>query len=300
MKLLLDQFPALGTLWWIEVDEHISHAHEQILKASVIEMIHDFERTYTRFKESSLLSQLNREKILQDAPDEFIDMLQRSERYEHMTDGIFSLAVGGVLEQFGYGQSVDKKDIVQQLPRMHEYIDISGHSIRLDTNVRIDLGGIGKAYLIERIAAHLTQNGITAYVINGGGDIVVESVEPVVIEIEHPKKEQLSIASVPLTHGAICTSSPFKRAWKDAQNTPRQHLIHPYSADAEASAFQESATVVAPSAVDADVFATVCAILGSRHFDTIQRQAPLFHADVMLCSVDGEVYSTEFFKNYIH
>ncbi|MCW1930365.1 MAG: FAD:protein FMN transferase [Candidatus Kerfeldbacteria bacterium] len=301
MKSLLDAFPGLGTLWWIDVEDALSHERMVMLKGLVIAQMKNFEETYSRFKETSLLSTLNREKFIEDAPDEFIDMLMRSQRYERMTRGLFSIAVGGVLERLGYGLTGDTTlPLPQQLPSIESFLTIDHHTVRIDNSIRIDLGGIGKAYLIERLADSIRSNGVKEFLINGGGDILVESSTELHIEIEHPTNPELSIASIPITHGAICTSSPFKRAWKGEGNIKRQHIIHPHHTQETADTFQESATVRAPTTVDADVFATVCVLLGSKRWDEIAELAPLFHADVLLCSGAGIAHASENIHSTIH
>lgn len=299
MRAVLDAYHALGTAWWLEIPDAIEHARAVMIKEMVVTYITDFEQTYSRFIEDSLVTQLNTQRVLHDAPDDFIDMLQRGMRYEHMTDGVFSLCVGGVLERRGYGRAGTHTQADEYVPRCSDSVDISHHTIRLAGSAHIDLGGIGKAYAIERIARMIEDCGVHQYVINGGGDIVVESAESIEIDIEHPTRTDISIATIPMYSGALCTSSPFKRVWNyDSQQYT--HLVHPQHLEMGVQDLRESATVYARSIVDADVFATVCAILGSTCWEEIQRFAYLFHADILMCSIDGVVHASPSLQKSIH
>lgn len=80
----------------------------------------------------------------------------------------------------------------------------------------LDLGGIGKGYLIQLLAEFLVSNGVTTYRINGGGDILVSQDSlnifgPVILL--HPQDDTQSIGSVPTLHGAVASSGTQRRKW---------------------------------------------------------------------------------------
>jgi thiamine biosynthesis lipoprotein ApbE len=77
-------------------------------------MILSFDHKYSRFREDSLVYHYNQDQIVPDDAD-FLRMLAIGEEYRSLTDGYFSLRVGGYLEELGYGKQ--NKMIHQTLHR---------------------------------------------------------------------------------------------------------------------------------------------------------------------------------------
>lgn len=57
----------------------------------------------------------------------------------------------------------------------------------------IDLGGLGKGWLIDKLSDLLRNEGYKEFLINGGGDMYVSSTEKQECYIEHPRDTELVI-----------------------------------------------------------------------------------------------------------
>ena len=56
--MLLNRFYAIGTYWYIELNQKTRD--DEYLRAKVIDSLTDFENLYSRFIDDSLISTLNR------------------------------------------------------------------------------------------------------------------------------------------------------------------------------------------------------------------------------------------------
>lgn len=244
------ELDALGTLWWIEAE-----CTDQISNA-IKKRIRNFEQDYSRFLPESYIGKLNDQKELSNPPDELLKMLAFHREMFHATHGVFNCSVGGVLEERGYGLAGRTATLQYDIDSA---ILLSHDKITLSSDTRIDLGGFGKGWLIDQIGILLHSAGCTAFVINGGGDILAGS-DVKDIFIEDPYRAEHIIGSVELQNDALASSSVNKRRWKVGQ-TEYSHIVDTASVQQDASPALASIHVRADTALLADTLATVFLIV---------------------------------------
>ncbi|MEL6803658.1 MAG: FAD:protein FMN transferase, partial [Bacteroidota bacterium] len=83
---------ALGTVWYIECFDVEVDADE--LQAETEHVLLAFESKYSRFIPDSLVSTLNREKVLRYPPEQLRMFLQHSLDFYIATNGVFNVAIG--------------------------------------------------------------------------------------------------------------------------------------------------------------------------------------------------------------
>ena len=154
-------------------------------------------------------------------------------------------------------------------------MDRKTHSIYLPKEYSLDLGGIGKGWIVDRASRYLDK--FKNYAINAGGDIIVKGTQadlsPWTIGIEDPLKRKPSLGVLNLTSEAICTSTTMQRQWQ-VNNVPKHHLIDPRSGHPTDSGVI-SATVIAKTAVLAEILAKSALILGPQNgLELIEKQKP--------------------------
>jgi thiamine biosynthesis lipoprotein len=240
------EFPALGTHWWISLPEDT----DEELANKLIGIVTEFENNYSRFDDTSHISKLNDNKIIKNPSDELVNMLTYALDVYEATDGIFNISIGSKLERNGYGHKEDKNSAVSH--SLKSDIHISKNDIKLSDTTRIDLGGFGKGWLIEKLTGFLKNEGIYDFHINGGGDITVGNYESS-IYIEHPLDSNLQIGEINLINKSLASSSNIKRSWT-INSKNHAHIVHPIiNKNIEIL----SVHVLGDSILFADTFATV-------------------------------------------
>lgn len=179
-------------------------------------------------------------------------MLDYSKKLYHASNGAFNIAVGATLSALGYG---DPKHAGVAAANPWSYIQYSKTRITAPKGLVVDLGGLGKGWLIDGVAAILQRHGINNFIVNGGGDLYVQSPEPVEFALEDPYNEERVLQTVRIQCGALAGSNTRKRSW-DTATGRKHHIIDPVSGDSSSSGIVAS-YVIADTALVADSLATV-------------------------------------------
>jgi thiamine biosynthesis lipoprotein len=143
----------------------------------------------------------------------------------------------------------------------HVAINAARSEVRLPAGARIDLGGIGKGYAVDRAVELLSP--IEAFLVDAGGDIAARGgldAEGWIVSIADPCEAERDIAVVRLRDEAIATSTTQRRRWRRGSEV-HNHLIDPRSGSSTNNGLAQ-VSVIAPTAVEADVFAKSALILG--------------------------------------
>lgn len=142
-------------------------------------------------------------------------------------------------------------------------LDSTSGAARKPAGLRIDLGGMGKGWTVDRAAELLRGEG--PFLVNAGGDLYASG-QPGHprgwrVDIEHPFTRDRWIARLFLEHGGLATSTTAKRRWTH-HGQQQHHLIDPRTGrPAESDAV--SVTVIAQRTVLAELFAKAALLLGA-------------------------------------
>jgi thiamine biosynthesis lipoprotein len=236
------------------------------LLARAERLFSDVEVRFSRFRPHSELSRLNRSGGGVVSP-EMLALLQRARRLHQETGGVFDPCVLPALAAAGYDRSFEQvRDrghmAVAQRPTAtfaDVMVDVAASRVTLPAGAMLDLGGIGKGYAVDR-AAELLRPARHALV-NAGGDIFALGTPGVgwPASVMHPLNGEVA-GEINLRDEALATSTTAVRRWR-AGGVEMHHLIDPRTG-APARTGVIAASVVAPEAVIADVYAKTALILG--------------------------------------
>lgn len=216
--------------------------------------IDQFENRFSRFKMDTELSRYNLNLNLKLSPP-FQALLDTSLELEKETDGIFTPFVLEDLQKIGYFRSFELLNDHDSIGQM-EHFKIRG----------LDFGGIGKGYLLDQLHQELSLISFHDYWISLGGDLIFVG-QPETKNWQASIQDPVELTDdcltfeIPQTPLAVATSGTQKRRGVH-QGRAWHHLIDPRTRQ-PAQTDLISATVIGPSATRADVFASVCVILGS-------------------------------------
>lgn len=257
-------FDTIGSRFWIE-----DLAGKQIpvtVQKQITAYVNAFDDKYSRFKPGSLVSELAANGTLHNPPSELIAMLALGKLLYDATNGVFNVTVGAALSGFGYG-SKHTGDKVFANP--WGAITWSKKTVKVPKGLVLDFGGLGKGWLIDRIAEILRKNGIKRFIVNGGGDLYIQNTQPVEFALEDPLAEGKVLQTVRITQGALAGSNTLKRSW-DSHGVRKHHIINPKTGDSS-DGDTIASYVLADSAVIADSLATVL-IIDPTQKDSLEQQ----------------------------
>jgi thiamine biosynthesis lipoprotein len=249
-------------------------------------LFHSFEKRLSRFDPQSELSRLNADEAeaFQASPI-LLDAVEAALAAAQATHGLYDPTLLAALERAGYDRSFEQ--IVEAVPLTNRAMPLAaapsltarGLSVRSFTfrsvtinrarreiykpcGLRLDLGGMGKGWTVDRAADRL--QGLGPFLVNAGGDIFAYHSPPGQkgweIDLVHPLKPEENMARLLLHHRALATSTIAKRRWQH-QGHIMHHLIDPRTGQpAQTDAL--SVSVVADRTFMAEVYAKVALILG--------------------------------------
>ena len=246
------------------------------------DFIETCEKRFSRFLDTSELSQLNRShgQWFLASPDLF-ELIKLSRQFYERTSGLFDPTILTDLKRVGYDRSMDELRQLNLISnndgrakpgeRLRErfyfgmvQMDDELSSIWLPEGLEIDLGGIAKGWIAEK-AALLLARFSTACTVSAGGDMVLvgtpDELDYWEIELEDPRNPAQALTMLKLGPGAVATSSIVKRSWRQGEKL-RHHLIDPRTGD-PAETDWLCVTAIADRAVAAEVFAKALLIAGS-------------------------------------
>ena len=152
------------------------------------------------------------------------------------------------------------------------YID-ENQQLSLKEGVKIDLGGIGKGWMIEKIRFLLEHYSIKKYTINAGGDIYSTGGD---FYLEHPKNSKMMFAKTTLKHLSVATSSGNRRIFYN-----KHHIINPKQENYSDEYI--SSHITHPNPIIADVFTKIAFNSGKQKLSNL---AKIFAADYLMVKND--------------
>ena len=267
---------------------------DQAMMAAFREM-QRIESLLSKYQENSQIAIVNqsaRNEPVFLSPETY-GLVQRSLDYSILTDGLFDITIGGLVDLWGIGTSheqiPDDFNVQDILPYIsYKYVTMhpgNGISLRYP-QVSLDPGGIAKGYSIDRAIQVLEQHHITSALVNAGGDIrcIGEKPDetPWRIGIKHPRKEGM-FGVVELRNTAVATSGDYERFFIH-EGTRYHHLLDPRTGMPAREC--QSVTILAQTAEKADTLATAVFIMGPiRGLEFLEKHADL---EGMIIQADGE------------
>jgi thiamine biosynthesis lipoprotein len=156
-------------------------------------------------------------------------------------------------------------------------IEIDGPRVRIPAGMRLDLGGIGKGWIADRLCAVAVAEDLDpCLLIDAGGDLVAATGEHVAVVENTAGPLRVTLAA----GDALATSGDARRSWRNGDGIAAHHLIDP---ETGAPGPRLQATVLMRGAAAADVMAKVIA-LRPGEIATTRRAALLIRDGVMSAS----------------
>jgi len=241
-----------------------------------LDEIDRLEAQLTVYREESEVSRLNRRAALEAVPveDRLFELLAVAARLSRETEEAFDVSVGALIKAWGFYQRTgrvpteEERASVQACVGMrHVTLEPAQKTVRyLRPGLEINLGSIGKGYALDRAAERIRSEwGLGHALLHGGRSSILAmgsapgTTDGWSIALRHPWDAERQLAVVRLRDRALGTSAAtFQHV--DYNGRKLGHILDPRTGwPAETLA---SASVLAPTAAEADALATAFFILG--------------------------------------
>jgi len=179
------------------------------------------EAKYSRYRPDSIVSRLQAaaggEALACDA--ETLALLDYAHTLYTASDGLFDITSGVLRRAWDFKRCrvPTEAELATLLPLIGwPRVEREGGRVRLpQAGMQLDFGGFGKEYAADRAGALLATAGVHHGYVNLGGDLRVIGPRPDGtpwrIGIQHPRRPQTLLATLPMVHGGLATSGDYER-----------------------------------------------------------------------------------------
>lgn len=235
------------------------------------------EAEMSRWIDGSPLARLNRAPAGQRVPlpPATLAVLRASAEAYTATDGAFAVTSGPLIDLWraaGEQQRTPRAEAIAAARAASSFSDLvlgpDGVTKRR-AELRFDLGGIAKGYAIDRASERMIAAGAAGGLVDVGGDLRVFGApaqgDRWEVQVRNPFGGD-TITTLRVGPSAVCTSGNYFR-FVEIEGRRYGHIIDPRTGYPTAGV--HSATVVAPDAMRADLWATALAVLGEAGLDLL-------------------------------
>ena len=214
------------------------------------------------------------------------EILQTAQKVSRKTSGAFDITVGPYVELWrkirrSYEPSLPSPDTLVKRSLSVGYnkmiLDAQDQAVKLlYPHMKLDPGGIAKGYAADQALKVLKSYGIRSALVDAGGDIVLGGPPPgkqgwniSIPSYRNGKKKSISLL---IANRAIATSGDLFQ-FVEIDGVRYSHIVDPRTGIGITN--QSKVTVIAPSGIIADSYASAVSVLGSRKGFQLLKQQPM-------------------------
>ncbi len=253
----------------------------------------DVENSISTYKPDSTVSKLNRYKNV--FLDEYsYEVLRISKKVYKQTDGYFDPTVGSItkdLYKFGAGEFIPYPLLLKEKHISFSKVKFNKEYAVLNQEMKVDFGGMGKGYAVDKMANALKEKGVKKFVIWASGDI--RCLKTCKIKVNNPLDSRpLAEFTTNKEEMAVSTSGNYNRYVGSVKNN---HLIDPKTKKPQQLFI--SITLIAP--IDnalLDAYATAVSVMPKEKAYSFLKEHKI--AYIILAS-DGSFHISKNISDYV-
>ncbi len=276
------------------VDIRIFAENADELLQGCFDLCEEAEKTLSAHREDSELYQLNHRKGQPaenreaeeassdtqtfEVSEELASCIRRGLEYAEMSGGKFDITILPLRDLWDFeseNAAVPEQDkIEKELARVdYRKVHVDGLKVTFDDpETQIDLGGIAKGYISDRLKNWLREQGCTSALINLGGNVSVLGTKPDGsswnVGIQEPFADRGTVfETVEIDDGCVISSGTYERYFEQ-DGQLYHHILDPVTGYPAVTDLQQ-ATVVGKDDVLCDAFSTICILEGQEEAERI-------------------------------
>lgn len=292
--------PIYGTQWRLIYHGASEPLTEDMVQEVVLEAFSVVDESMNHYSPGSTLSKLNRLPAMEvmEVDWDFAFVFNSALDIYYATDGAYDPSVSPLINLWGFGpEGVTKRPTDEEIDAVEPFVGLDEFAWDLSTRgfvkrhakATLDFSSIAKGYAVDIAADSLDELGLKHFMLEVGGEIQVRGDSPRGdawrLAIERPTAATRGdvFTAIDVRDIGVATSGDYRNFFEDAGQR-FSHLIDPrtnYPIEHDLV----SATVVHPSTMIADAWATALMVVGT---EEALRLADVHDLAVLLISRQGE------------
>ncbi len=284
------------------------------LQVSIDSLFNSFDLSLSTYNPNSIISKVNKNNDSVVTDEVFETMFKAAMEVSRQTNGAFDITVAPLVNAWGFGSGNKDRsispDVNEFLPYIgYKKVNLVNHKVvKEDKRIMLDASALAQGLSADLIANLFEKNGCKNYMIDIGGEISCKGVNPKgnywQIGIDKPIDDPENMGTelqtiISVTNVGLTTSGNYRQFYlKDGKKYA--HTINPKTGY-PVNHNLLSATVVAPTSMQADAYATAFMVLGVDSSLVLCRKFKDMDCYLVYNDKDGnyQVAMTEGFKKYL-
>lgn len=264
------------------------------------QLVQKYEGLFSVNTRTSDVAKLNQSsgRVVQVSPETY-ELIQKSIEISKKTEGLFDISIYPLVRAWGFTKEEYRVPEPEELGRLLEKVDASkirlepDNRVTLPEGMEIDLGGIAKGYLSQKLTELFREGGAQAAVVSLGGNVQTFGKKPdgtpFMVGITDPSDGTSVLGTIRIGEKAVITSGSYQRYFE--KDGKKYHHIIDKRTGAPAQSDLMSVTVIGEDGVTADSLATALFVMGKEK--AVQFAAS--HPEIQLVLVDtkSQIWTSE-------
>ncbi|APF22767.1 FAD:protein FMN transferase [Clostridium butyricum] len=282
---------------------------EKMILEKASNYMRNLEKKLNFYDENSEISLINRNsgiRFVKISEDTF-NVIKNAKFCSELTNGAFDATIAPLVKKWSINSSSPKVLSIEEVNTVKSLVDYKDILLCEDSksvmlarkDQEIDLGGIAKGYIADKIIELYKENGIKSGIINLGGNVKVLGKKSDdlmwnigIIKPEKHANENIAVVSV--EDMSVVTSGAYERAFS-YNGKMYHHIINPitgYPAETDL----KSITVICKDSVHADALSTPLFIMGKYKAYEFMKSKQI--SGIMVTDDDKIIITKDLLKNF--
>lgn len=282
-----------------------------------MDLCSEMEKTFSKTDQNSELYRLNNDLLPKNEDNSYTissdlyAVIEKGMEISQKTGNSFSICLGTITNLWNFGTqtasdtpkapSADSIKAALTHTNTDSVILLNENRIQItDSDMDLDLGGIAKGYIADKLKAYLVSEGVKSAIIDLGGNLVCigsKNSQPYTIGIQRPFADRSeTIATMKITDKSVVSSGIYERYFM-MDDVLYHHILNPATGYPYKNNLL-SVTIVADKSIDADALSTSAFALGLENGLQFIEEYP--GADAVFITKDGNLHYTEDFEKKYH
>ena len=268
-EILSKNYFALDTIITIYIYSYSNDTDAEAIMDKCFDLCKHYEQIFSKTIKDSDIYKLNHNEKFEH--NEFTDkIINDSLDISEATEGAFDITISPLVDLWnipGGNTSAPSKDKIKDCLKKVNYKNIvsDSDSFTLKKDTQVDLGGIAKGFIADKLKNYMVSEGVTSAIINLGGNVLTigdNNGDDFTIGIKKPfaKKENEYSAKVKIKDKSVVTSGSYERYFKK-DGKIYHHILNPKTGYPVENNLN-SVTIISENSEYGDAYSTACFVLG--------------------------------------
>lgn len=264
-------------------------------------MCEDYEQMFSATIDTSEISEINQadgKPVI--VSDETAELIEKGIEYGDISGGLFDITIAPESGLWNFtdnaeGELPDADALAEAVTHIdYHCVQVDGNTVTLtDPEAQIDLGGIAKGYIADRLKEYLESEGIEHALIDLGGNMLTLGGRydgtDFRIGLQEPFADTGTVmAAVSVNDKSVVTSGDYERYF-EKDGVIYHHILDPDTGYPIQNDLDQ-VTIISEKSVDGDALSTTCFALGLE--DGLELIRSMDGVEAVFVTKDGEVHTS--------